>query len=708
LIITDNFTTLLNNEIKQFNSFNKSHFYINRELSWLDFNKRVLHQSIRDEIPLLERLKFLGISSSNLDEFIMVRFSSLVNNVINERNNDISGLSYEEEYEKVLESIKEFKLLQNSSYKNLLKIINKNNIHICKYDNLTKKEREYIENIFNKNIYPLLTPMSYDTTKEFPPIKSKQLNIIVSLEDKYNKNLQVISIIPIEHLERLYKVETDDEINKYIFLEDIVFTFLNKIFVNKNILNKGCMRILKEGNIEIEHDKDIYLVDRMKSSLLLREYSEPIFMEVTDTLSKQVIKILMKMFKLNKSHVFKSDNLLDYSFLISMPIKNQILQYNEFNSQYPQELIGEHDMFTAIDNNDILLHHPYESFDPIVKFIEHASIDSNVVAIKQTLYRVSSKDSPIVEALCKAAINGKQVSVLLEIKARFDENRNISLIEKLKLAGCRIIYGMDELKTHCKFIVVVKRTHKGGLKLYSHLGTGNYNDKTSEIYTDLSYFTSNQKISEDLLHIFNILSGFSEPSTDINKLYFAPYNLRNKIYQLIDNEIKQAKNKKKTCITLKLNSLSDKDIIKKLYFASENGVKINIICRGICSMKPINKNITIRSVIGRYLEHSRMYYFHNSGIYISSADLLTRNLDRRVEILIPLEEENIKIKALSILTYYFKDNVNTYVMNKEGKYSLLKNNVSNGFNIHNYFMEEAVKNYKLRTIPKMSLKHNKK
>ena len=701
MTLNNNFTSLLNNEIKQFNSFNKSHFYINRELSWLDFNKRVLHQSIRNEVPILERLKFLGISSSNLDEFIMVRFASLVNNLINERNEDISGLNYEDEYDKVLDIIKEFKLLQNSSYKNLLKIINKNNIHICKYDNLTKKEKEYIENLFNKNIYPLLTPISYDTTKDFPPIKSKQLNIIVSLEDKYNNNLQVISIIPIEHLDRLYKIETDDETNKYIFLEDIIFTFLNKIFVNKNILNKGCMRILKEANTEMEHDIDIYIVDRMKSTLLLREYSDPLFMEVTDNLSKQVIKILTKIFKLNKSHVFKTDTILDYSFFISMPIKNQILQYDEFSSQYPQELIGEHDMFTAIDNNDILLHHPYESFNPIVKFIEHASVDISIVAIKQTLYRVSSIDSPIVEALCKASLNGKQVSVLLEIKARFDENRNISLIEKLKLAGCRIIHGMDDLKTHCKFIVVVKRTHKGGLKLYSHLGTGNYNDKTSEIYTDLSYFTSNQKIGEDLLNIFNILSGFSEPSTDINKLYFAPYNLRNKLHQLIDNEIKQAKNKKKSCITLKLNSLSDKDIIKKLYFASENGVKVNIVCRGICSMKPINKNITIRSIIGRYLEHSRMYYFHNTGIYISSADLLTRNLDRRVEILIPLDEENIKIKALSILTYYFKDSVNTYVMDKEGKYSLLKI-INNVFNIHEYFMDEAVNNYKLRTIPKMS------
>ena len=295
---------------------------------------------------------------------------------------------------------------------------------------------------------------------------------------------------------------------------------------------------------------------------------------------------------------------------------------------------------------------------------------------------------------------------MLEIKARFDESRNISLVEKLKLSGCRIVYGIDELKTHCKFIIVVRKNNKG-LKLYLHLSTGNYNDKTSEVYTDLSYFTANQKIGEDLLHIFNILSGFSEPSTKINKLYFAPYNLRSRLHELIDIEIKEAKNNKHSCISLKLNSLSDKDIIKKLYIASENGVRVNIICRGICSMKPINKNISIRSVIGRFLEHSRIYYFHNNGVFMSSADLLTRNLDRRVEILIPLEDNNVKTKALFILTYYFKDTENTYVMDKDGKYSLIKKN-SLSFNIHDYFMNNAMENYKLRTIPQITFKQKKK
>lgn len=690
--------------------YNNPSYFINRELSWLEFNKRVLHQAYRKEVPLLERIKFLGITASNLDEFIMVRFSSIINKMIRGNTDlDISGLNIEDEYEKVLEGIMNFKSLQIDTYEKLLKKLSKENISICKFNQLTKSEKEYVEKLFSKNIYPLLTPITYDTTKEFPTLKSKQLNLIVSLEDRHNVNLQVLSIISIDkNLDRIYKIESEDpDEQKYILLEDVIFSFLNKIFVNKNINYKGFIRILREADIELEHNKDVYIIDRMKQTLIQREFGTPIFMDVSEDIPKHILKLVTKIFELDKKHVFKSSVTCDFAHLVSMPIKSPLLEYDTFTPQYPQELIGEHDMFSAIDSEDLILHHPYESFGAVIKFLEHAADDKDVLVIKQTLYRVSSEDSPIVEALCRAAQNGKQVSVILEIKARFDEDQNISLIDKLKLSGCKLIYGVEELKTHCKFIVIVKRTDKG-LKMYSHMGTGNYNDKTSKIYTDLSFFTSNTKIGEDLITIFNILSGFSEPTSEINKLYFSPYNLRKRLYNMIDKEIENVNKGKKGFITFKLNSLSDKGIIKKLYDASEAGVKINIICRGICSMKPINKNIKIRSVVGRFLEHSRIYYFYNNEkpeIYISSADLLTRNLDKRVELLIPLTNDDVKQKLMAILNIYFKDNTNTYVMTKDGEYTLVKSEID--FNVHEYFMNQAIKNYTLRSIPKISFKNKK-
>lgn len=701
-----NIQEIFNQSLLLTSKYKDVNLYINRELSWIEFNKRVLHQACRKDIPLIERLNFLGITSSNLDEFIMVRFSSILNKIKREITEpEISGLLPEEEFEKVLEALMTFKILQEEAYNKLKKKLSKENINICRFNELAKAEREYVEKIFDKNIFPLVTPITYDTTKEFPTLKSKQLNMIVTLEDTNNVNLEVISIITLGGLERVYKIETKDtDEEKYILLEEIIKAFLHKIFINKKIQYCGTLRILREADIELSHNQDVYIVDRMQQTLIQREFSDIIFMEVESNIPKNVSKLLTKIFSLDKRLVYKSNTVLDYTFLSSRFIKNSSLEYEPFTPQYPQELIGEHDMFTAIDNNDILLHHPYESFGPVIKFLEHAANDKHTLAIKQTLYRVSSEDSPVVEALCKAAQNGKQVTVIIEIKARFDEERNISLIEKLKLAGCQLIYGVEELKTHCKFIIVVRRTAKG-LKLYSHMGTGNYNDKTAKIYTDLSLFTSNNKVGEDLLSIFNMLSGFSEPTSDLNKLYFAPINLRNKIYTLIDNEIDNVKNGKKGHIILKMNSLSDPGIIKKLYEASEAGVKINIICRGICSMKPINKNIKIRSIVGRYLEHSRIYYFANNGkpeIFMSSADMLTRNLDKRVELLIPITDNEIKYNMINILEMYLKDNVNSYTMEPNGEYVLIDED--NKFNAHEWFMQQAIQNYKFRSIPKISLK----
>lgn len=684
--------------------YRDSNLYINRELSWLEFNKRVLFQTIRKEIPLFEKFNFLGITASNLDEFIMVRLASIVNKMV-QKNQDveISGLLPYQEYNACLSGIYSFKKMQKTCCEVLLTKLEKENVFICEFNDLNRDERRMVMEIFYKKIFPLITPINYDTTKEFPLVKSKDVNIVVSLEDRSNASVQVISFISLDVFpEKIFRIQTKKNDIKFISLENIIYACLDKIYVNKKITGYGAMKLLRMADLELEHNKDIYITDRMRNNLVEREYSSPIFMEVTEDMSKNLSKLLTKIFELKKRHVYGSDSILDYGVFqgLSLPEMPHLV-YESFDPQYPSELIGEHDMLSAIDSGDILLHHPYQTFDPVIKFLEHAALDPDVLSIKQTLYRVSSEDSPIVEALCMAARNGKDVAVILEIKARFDEGRNISLIEKLKGSGCKLIYGVEQLKTHCKFIVIVKRIG-GVMKPYSHIGTGNYNDKTSKVYTDISYFTSKHKIGMDLLSVFHMLSGFSDPFNNINSIYFSPYNLRKRLMDCIDVEINNAKNKKRASITIKCNSICDKEIIDKLYEASTKDVKVIIFCRGICSMKPINNNIIIKSIIGRFLEHSRIYYFSNNGkgdIYISSADLLTRNLDKRFEIMLPVRDNISKNKLLKILSLYYKDSFNSFKMNKKGIYE--KVFMDKDTDVQSLFMSDAMENYKLKNIPKM-------
>lgn len=679
--------------------------YVNRELSWLYFNQRCLYQTMRKDIPFNERCNFLQITSSNLDEFIAVRFSSVLNKMLSNTDIvDISGMNPTTEYFSILESIKTFKDLQNSCYGKLTsKLQKKFNVKLYKFDDLSKDEKSYIGKIFYNKIFPVIVPMNYDTTKEFPEILSGQLSIVVSIEDIHMTNFQVISFIPLDNsLDKVYQIPSKSSL-KFISLEEIIYGFLPKIYFGKKIKEYGMIKIIRKGDIELNHNEDIYIADRMRQTLLNRKYSQPVFMDVTSNISKDFQKLLLKIFDLDKDNIYINKHSFNYNALTNIHLVDE--SYKKFDPQYPNELLGIHDMFTAIDKSDILLHHPYESYDPVIKFIEHAATDKDVVSIKQTLYRVSSIDSPIVNALCLASENGKNVTVMLEIKARFDEDRNLSMINKLKSSGVKLIYGTEHLKTHCKFVVVIRR-HKDKFKIYSHLATGNYNDKTSKIYTDISYFTSSYKIGQDLCSIFNMLSGFSEPNDNIDKLYFAPYNLRKKLMSSIDNEIKNVKNGKSGIISIKVNSISDKDIIDKLYEASRIGVRITIFCRGICSIKPINNNIVIRSIVGRFLEHSRIFYFFNNdnpNIYISSSDLLTRNLDKRFELLIPVKSEYVKYKLIKILSMYYKDTFNTFEMNRKGVYLKLDGDM----NIHDKFMEDAIKSYKLKTIPKM-VKLNKK
>lgn len=692
--MSDNLIKYFSKPIHQKYSVGKK--YINRELSWMEFNKRVLYQAMRTDIPLMERFNFLNITETNLEEFIMVRFAS----VMNATKRELSGMDPIEEYSAILESIGKFKDMQTDCFTHLIKKLESINVDIKKFKDLSKDQRMKLANIFYRNVYPVLTPMNFDTTKEYPELASKQLTIAVLLEDS---DMQVVSFIPLDtSLDKMYKIPNTK--NSYITVEELIYGHLDKIFYNKNIVDYGSIKLLREADIELDHNTDVYITERMKDTLLRRKYSRPIFMETNQKISKSFAKLLAKIFDLNKSHIYKADGPIDYSPYTSLLKGENKYRYKPFEPQFPAELIGNPDMFNAINENDIVLHHPYESYDPVVRFLEQSAEDRNVISIKQTLYRVSSSDSPIVDALCLAARNGKQVSVILEIKARFDEDRNISLIDKLRQAGCQLVYGVENLKTHCKFISVVRK-EKNKLKIYSHMATGNYNEKTSKIYTDISYFTSNFKIGQDILTVFNMISGFSEPTTDINKIYFSPYNLRRRLIDSIDNEIKNAKRGKKAFITLKMNSICDKVMIDKLYEAADAGVKIIIICRGICSIKT-RKNIRIKSIVGRFLEHSRIYYFYNNDdprVYISSADLLTRNLDKRFELMLDVTDTEAKEKLLKILSFYFKDTFNSFEMDKESRFIKVKDEKS--INIHNDFMKQALDNCKLKSIPKLYKKN---
>ena len=597
--------------------------FINRELSWVSFNSRVLYYANDKKVPLNERLKFLAITESNLDEFLSVRFSYAY------ENQDI------EPYKRILDKILDFKRSQKVVWNNMKKYLKeKKDISFIKMKDLNKKEKDKLFDYYQDNIFPLLTPIIINSENYSPNLMSGQLCIGVILE-KGNNN--ILCIIPISNdIDHIIKIDN----KRFILIEDIIKEFANKtLFINETILNISSFRLIKDASFVLSHDNSKFIIDRMKDVLNKRKVSEPIFLEIED----------------NK----------------------ELNEYEKFENCYS--------LFDALKYEDILLHHPYDSYDTVVRFIEHASMDKHVIAIKQTLYRVSSIDSPIVNALCTAARNGKKVSVLIEIKARFDEENNINLIDKLKDAGVTVLLGTEYLKTHCKMCIVV-REENDELKIYSHVGTGNYNEKTATQYTDISYLTSKRKIGIDLLNIFNILSGHSRPDEKLEKISYSPVNLRSTIEKNINREIRNAKKGHKAEIFIKVNSLSD-PIIDKLYKAADSGVKVYIITRSICSILP-RKNLYVKSIVGRFLEHSRIYYFYNNKnpeYYISSADLLTRNLDKRIEVLISLKDSNVIEQIKWIIKVFKEDEYNSFELLSDGTWKHLKGS----FNAHNYFIENS-------------------
>ena len=576
-------------------------FYENRELSWIKFDERVLEEARDKTIPLLERLKFLSITSSNLDEFFMVRVASLKDMVhANYKKKDIAGMTATEQLLAINEATRKLVDVQYSTYNRLLAPqLNKEGIFIInKYEDLSEKQAKFVDRYFMESVYPVLTPMAVDASRPFPLIRNKTLNIAALLADKKQKDELVFATVQVPSvLPRVVEIPSDDDNRLFILLEQIIERNIHFLFSNYKVMCAYPYRIMRNADLTIDEDEASDLLKEIQNKLKMRQWGEVIRLEVEDGIDKRILKFLKSELKVADEDIFKLQGPIDLTCMMKVFGIDGFdqLKYKQPTPQQVPEITPGEDIFEAIRKGDIFLHHPYQTFDPVVDFIRQASVDPEVLAIKQTLYRVSG-NSPIISSLAQAAENGKQVTVLVELKARFDEENNIVWAKKLEKAGCHVIYGLVGLKTHSKIALVVRR-EEDGIRRYVHLGTGNYNDSTAKLYTDCGIFTCKESIGEDATAVFNMLSGYSEPMS-WNQLILAPYWLRDRFLKLIKRETKNAKNGEDARIVAKMNSLCDPGIIAALYEASANGVKIDLIIRGICCLKTgipgVSENISVR------------------------------------------------------------------------------------------------------------------
>lgn len=656
----------------------KPEYFYNRELSWLKFNLRVLKEAMVKDTPLLERLKFIAISASNLDEFFMVRVASLWSNFDSGvEKRDASGMSVHEQLVAISQAAHEQVRTQTKSLIALMAEMDAVKLHFRRVKDLSELGKDWLEEYYREVVFPVLTPMAVDASRPFPFLANKTLNLAVELIKADGEHSMGLIQVP-SVLDRIVEVEPEGK-RTFVFLEDIIASHCHDLFKGCHILDMVSFRVTRDSDLDLEEDDSVDLMKEVEESLRKRKRGAAVRLEIFKTNNNRIKKFLEENLDVTEMEVYEINGPLDPTcFFKFIGMKGMWLWlYEPFVPQRPLELPDDSDLFAAIRANDILLHHPYESFDPVVKLVSDAADDPQVLAIKQTLYRVSG-NSPIVAALARAAENGKQVTVLVELKARFDEENNILWARRLEKAGCHVIYGLVGLKTHAKIILIVRK-EDNGIKRYLHLGTGNYNDSTAKLYTDLGLMTANDEFGSDASAFFNLLSGYSEPPV-WNKLVMAPLGLREKIYALIDNEIVMVRSGREGHIIAKMNSLIDQPVIQKLYEASAAGVHIDLIVRGICGLRTgiegISDNITVRSIVGRQLEHSRIFWFANGGeeqLYLSSADWMPRNLNDRVELFFPVEtEEHIRrIKAL--LDLYLRDNVGAHMMQSNGSYRRVRN-----------------------------------
>lgn len=675
-------------------------YYDNRELSWIKFDHRVLEEAKDKTIPLLERFKFLSITSSNLDEFFMVRVASLKDMVhADYKKKDIAGMTATAQLHAINHATRELVESQYSTYnRSLLPLLRKKGISILSHhEELSDEQKAYVDEYFMDNIYPVLTPMAVDASRPFPLIRNKTLNIGALLENKKGKKETVFATVQVPSvLSRLVELPCSKGLS-YVLLEQVIERNIQKLFSNYKVLCAYPYRIMRNADLTIDEDEASDLLKEIQNKLKMRQWGEVIRLEVEEKIDKELLRILEEDLNVAPEDVFSISGPIDLTFLMKLYGLEGYdhLRYKAYRPKPVPEINPENNIFDEIRNGDVFMHHPYQTFDPVVDFIRQAAKDPNVLAIKQTLYRVSG-NSPIITSLAQAAENGKQVTVLVELKARFDEEHNIVWAQKLEQAGCHVIYGLVGLKTHSKIALVV-RQEEDGIRRYVHLGTGNYNDSTAKLYTDCGIFTCKKSIGEDATAVFNMLSGYSEPR-NWNQLVLAPYWLRDKFLFWIKRETENARKGKKAKIIAKMNSLCDQEIIEALYEASSEGVKIELIIRGICCLRTgipgVSENICVRSIVGNFLEHSRIFYFENGGmpeIYMGSADWMPRNLDRRVEIVFPVLDDKLKQKAYHVLEVELEDTVKARIMQKDGSYTRIDKRGKWQKNSQEVFCDEAKK-----------------
>ena len=686
--------------------FSRPEYYTNRELSWLEFNMRILDEARDRENLLFERLKFLSITASNLDEFFSVRVASLKDMIHAKYSKcDIAGMTPEDQLQAIQKKAHEMVALQYSTWnRSLLPALKQNGlVLVAPDDKLTDEQTQFISDYFDENVYPVLTPMAMDSSRPFPLIRNKTLNIGLLITKKGEKHSKAEKADKTEKAEKAGKggkAEKDekpkaefatvqvpsvlprvielpsagDGVRMGILLEDMIRANIEKLFLGYKVICAHSYRIMRNADLSFDEDEAADLLKEIEKQLRRRQWGEVIRLEVEDGISDKLLKILKKEFEVRDYDIYTISGPLDLTFLMRMYGMEGFdhLRMKPWQPQPVPVFEKDADIFEVLRGQDVLLHHPYMTFDPVVNFIRKAASDPQVLAIKMTLYRVSGH-SPIVAALAQAAENGKQVSVLVELKARFDEENNILWAKMLEKAGCHVIYGLVGLKTHSKIALVVRR-EEDGIRRYVHLGTGNYNDSTAKLYTDCGLMTANEAIGEDATAVFNMLSGYSEPK-GWNRLSLAPIWLRDRFIYLIRRETEHARNGQEAHMIAKMNSLCDQGIIEALYEASAAGVKIDLIVRGICCLKVgipgVSENITVRSIVGTFLEHARIFWFRNGGkeeIYMGSADWMPRNLDKRVEILFPVTDEKLMDEVRHILDVQMADTLKARVLRSDNTY----------------------------------------
>lgn len=687
----------------------KPQYYNNRELSWLAFNERVLEEAEDESNPLLERLKFLAIFSSNLDEFFMVRVAGLQDQVRAgfHKPENKAGLTPKEQLEKIALKTQALVRRQMEVFRYLIfDLLSKENVYLKDFKGLNEEQKQYINELFDETIFPVLTPIAVDAYRPFPTLLGKTLNLLVMLEDT-NVNAEQaekVAIVQVPSvLDRFIEVPCEEGKQVFVLLEDVITSHINRLFYGYKVKSTQAFRLTRNADLTIHEEGAQDLLVEIEKELKKRKWGIGSRLEVRDgEMNDDVLEYLLEEFEISESDVFKIDGPLDLTFLFPFVKKvapgREHLLFESFIPQRPKDLESDEDIYEKALQQDVFFHHPYESFEPIVEFITEAAQDPTVLAIKQTLYRVSG-NSPIIQALKQAAENGKQVTVLVELKARFDEENNVHWAKELEQSGCLVIYGMNNLKTHSKITLVVRRRN-GKIERFVHLGTGNYNDATAKIYTDMGIITTDKEFGIDATNFFNYLSGYTE-KPKFHHIVVSPYDIRDQFIQLIDEEIECHKKYGNGFIRAKMNALTDKDLIMKLYEASIHGVKIELLVRGICCLRPgipgISENITVTSIVGRFLEHSRIYWFHHNGknkVYLSSADMMTRNMVRRVEILFPIYAVDIKQRIMDSLEIQFADTQKARVQDSTGKYHYKEERSREDgtkVNSQELFIEEAMK-----------------